>query len=169
LEIIHNCGLARNGRLKTSHGIVKTPTIFPVHDLGASSGWNTPNYWKAFPEINTAMFNASLIKTDVRKRLEAILKKGVHKYAGYKGIAFLDSGGWIYTKHNLGYTQEEILRLQERIGADIASSLDFPVRLMDGPSNHNITASIHNAMWAAKNKRRDKMLIFASIHGSVIN
>jgi 7-cyano-7-deazaguanine tRNA-ribosyltransferase len=165
-EVIETDGFTRRGKIMTKHGTVCTPAVFPVHDLGDKRIWHTPQYWKVFPQINTGMFNASLIKENTDPKISAILETGIHKFLDFNGVAFVDSGGWIYRKHKLNFSQEEILILQEKVGADIASSLDFPVKLMYKPDNQDMTESVHNAIWASKNRNIQRMLLFASIHGN---
>jgi len=165
-EITHTHGLARNGIFHTKHGKVATPTVFPVHNLGADAGWNTPEYWKIFPEINTGMFNASYLYMDKRNRLKEIMEKGIHRYLDFPGIAFVDSGGFIYEKYKISVTQNKIMKIQEDIGADIASTLDSPILLRDrNPENSYITKSVESAKKALILRKDTEMLLFASIHG----
>jgi len=164
-QINYSDGLARSGVLETSHGKLLTPTIFPVHNLGADSGWNTPIYWKKFPEINTGMFNASYFYMDKRGRLDRILESGIHKYINFPGVAFVDSGGFILRKYGLTVTQEEVLEIQEKSRADIASTLDYPIELTANPKNFDITMSVKNAKRALEIRRRKDMLLYASVHG----
>jgi len=165
-QIIETYGPARIGLLSTKHGTVETPTIFPVHNLGADAGWNTPRYWDVFPEINTGMFNASYLYMDRRNQLNKIVERGVHQYIGFPGIVFIDSGGFIYKKYNLLATQQEVLDIQEKVGADIASTLDQPIFLTKAnPENLKISQSVVNAKEALRMRKHKEMLLFASIHG----
>ena len=159
-------GSAKIGLLSTKHGKINTPTIFPVHNLGADAGWNTPKYWDIFPEINTGMFNASYLYMDKRNRLDEILEKGIHRYIEFPGVVFVDSGGFIYKKYNLAVSQQRVLELQEKAGADIASTLDLPIEIMDPlPEHLNITRSVMNAKEASRLRKDKEMLLFASIQG----
>ena len=152
--------------MNTKHGTVETPTVFPVHNLGADAGWNTPKYWEYFPEINTAIFNASYLHMDLRHRLRDILEKGIHDYIGFPGVAFVDSGGFIYSKYNLTVSQKELLEIQERAGADIASTLDQPIVFLKPLSKHaEITESVNNAKEASRLRKDKKMLLYASLQG----
>jgi len=146
--------------------MVETPTIFPVHNLGADAGWNTPKYWDVFPEVNTGMFNASYLYMDKRNRLNEILSQGIHRYIGFTGVAFVDSGGFIYKKYGLSASQQQILEIQEKVGADIASTLDHPINLdKDNLKNLSISKSVLNAKTALHIRKDKDMLLFASIHG----
>jgi len=165
-QVTDTDGLARTGILNTKHGRVDTPTIFPVHNLGADAGWNTPKYWEHFPEINTAMFNASYLYMDRRHRLTNILEKGIHDYIGFPGVIFVDSGGFIYSKYNLTVSQKELLEVQEHAGADIASTLDQPITFLKALSKHaKITKSVNNAKQASRLRQDKEMLLFASLQG----
>lgn len=156
---------ARVGLVRTRHGDFETPTIFPVHNLGADAGWNTPFYWKVFPEMNTGMFNTASLHMDKRHRLGSILRSGVHNYTQFPGIIFLDSGGYIYRKYGLKVSQEELFNLQMRMGGDIVSTLDFPFLLSDRPQDKDITSSVQNAREVLTFRKRKGVLLYASVHG----
>jgi tRNA-guanine family transglycosylase len=167
-EITKEDQLARIGKLNTPHGIIKTPIVFPVHNLGAEAGWNTPRYWEIFPHTNTAMFNAYYILRNRRNIREKINDSGgIHKLLGFNGVTFLDSGGFIRLKQTICATQSEILQVQEECQADIASTLDFPflIKSNNMGSAENIVKNIENAKEAAKARKQDGMLLFASVHG----
>ncbi|MEM3697626.1 MAG: tRNA-guanine transglycosylase [Candidatus Bathyarchaeia archaeon] len=164
-EVEHENGLARVGRLKTKHGMLSTPVLFPVHNLGAEGGWNTPRYWEKFPHINTAMFNASLLALNRGGHLGTILQIGVHRFIRFFGVAFVDSGGFLYKKHRLAFKPEKILEIQEKMGADIASTLDYPINCKILSENSNILRTVNNAKLASSLKKNPEMLLFASING----
>ena len=157
--------LARLGELETKHGLLATPAVFPVHDLGGEGGWNTPRYWEEYPQINTAMFNASILSMNKGGHLGAILQVGVHRFIRFFGVAFVDSGGFIYRKYKLTIKQEKILEIQEKIGADIASTLDYPIKCKAMSENTNIAKTISNAKLAASLRKDSDMLLFASVNG----
>jgi len=157
--------LARIGELKTKHGILSTPALFPVHNLGAEGGWNTPRYWERYPYINTAMFNASFLSMNRRGHLGTILQIGVQRFIRFFGISFADSGGFIYKKYRLTLKPERILEIQEKMGADIASTLDFPIQCKAMSESANISRTIRNAKLAFSLKKDSEMLLFASING----
>ena len=157
--------LARLGELETKHGTLATPTIFPVHNLGGDSGWNTPRYWEEYPEMNTAMFNASILSKNKRGCLGPILQVGVHRFIRFFGVAFVDSGGFIYRKYKLTIRQDKILEIQEKMGADIASTLDYPIKCKVMSENTKIAKTISNAKLAASLKKDSEMLLFASVNG----
>jgi tRNA-guanine family transglycosylase len=161
--------LARVGKLETRHGSLKTPVVFPVHNLGAEGGWNTPRYWEAFPYVNTAMFNAYHILCNRRRIRKKISSAGsIHELLKFNGVTFVDSGGFLRFRRKVTATQAEILQVQEQCGADIASTLDFPflIKSNDTGIATNIIKNIENAKEAAKMRRRNDMLLFASVHGN---
>ena len=164
-EIQVTDGLARVGKLKTKHGFLSTPVLFPVHDLGSEGGWNTPRYWEKFPHINTAMFNASVLALNRGGHLGTMLRIGIHRFLRFFGVAFVDSGGFLYRKYRLGLRPQKILEIQEKIGADIASTLDYPISCKALSENYNIIRTVNNAKMAASLRKDSEMLLFASIHG----
>jgi tRNA-guanine family transglycosylase len=164
-EVEYADGLARVGRLKTKHGTLSTPVLFPVHDLGKKGKWNILRYWEKFPYINTIMFNASFLALNHGERLGAILQTGIHRFLRFFGVVFVDSGGFIYRKYRLPLKPEKILEVQEKIGADIASTLDYPINCKALSENNNIIRTVNNAKIAASLKKDPEMLLFASING----
>ena len=163
IESINN--LSRIGRLQTKHGTLVTPVFFPVHSLGSKGGWNTPRYWEKFPQINTAMFNAALLSLNRRGILGSLLHIGIHRFIRFFGVAFVDSGGFLYRKYRLAIKPEKILRIQEKIGADIASTLDYPIDCKVLSENDKILRTINNAKIAVSEKKNPEMLLYASING----
>ena len=158
-------GLARLGELHTKHGILKTPALFPVHNLGGEGGWNTPRYWEKYPHINTAMFNASFLSMNRGGHLGTILQSGVQPFVRFFGISFVDSGGFIYKKYKLTIKPERILEIQEKMGADIGSTLDYPIQCKAICENNNVLRTIKNAKLALSLRKDLTMLLFASVNG----
>lgn len=164
-QTIASDNLARIGELETKHGILKTPALFPVHNLGAEGGWNTPRYWEKYPFINTAMFNAAFLSTNRGGHLGTILQIGVQRFIRFFGISFADSGGFIYKKYKLTIKPERILEIQEKMGADIASTLDYPIQCKPISENTNVARTIKNAKLALSLRKDPRLLLFASING----
>ncbi|MCW4005290.1 MAG: tRNA-guanine transglycosylase [Candidatus Bathyarchaeota archaeon] len=164
-EVTASDGFARVGELNTKHGVLKTPVLFPVHNLGAEGGWNTPRYWEKFPHINTALFNAAFLSMNRGGHLGTILKTGVQPFVRFFGITFADSGGFIYKKYRLTIRPERILEIQEKMGADIASTLDFPIQCKALTENEKIARTVKNAKLALSLRKDPAMLLYASING----
>jgi len=109
-EVLNVNEIARIVKLKTPHGNIKTPIVFPVHNLGADGGWNTPRYWETFPNIQTAMFNAYYILANKRKIKDKLMEsKGLHNFLNYPGVAFVDSGGFLTLRRGITIDQYKIL------------------------------------------------------------
>lgn len=164
-ETIARSGQSRIGLLYTRRGKIETPTIFPVHDLGPDGRYNTPRYWKFFPEINNGMFNASLISLCSEEKLNRLFEIGLRRYIDFDGNVFIDSGGYLYEKYGLSFEQDKLLYLQEKIGADIASTLDYPISMNKRFENTNILRSVDNAKKCLMHRNDKEMLLYASIHG----
>ena len=166
-RITHKDDLAKIGKLQTNHGVLTTPTIFPVHNLGADGGWNTPRYWEVMPDIQTAMFNGySISRNKMRVRDKIAVSGSIHDFLDFDGVAFVDSGGYLNLKNTLEMSQNTILKIQEELGADIASTLDFPFNMNQDPNLHKkIVKSIRNAIQAGREVTNDGMLLYASAHG----
>jgi len=164
-EITCEDNLSRQGILETKHGPLHTPAFFPVHDLGWKGTSNTPRYWEKYKEINTAMFNAAILSMNSRGSLGRILEIGIHRYIRFFGVAFVDSGGFIYKRYNLRIKPEKILEIQEKMGADIASTLDFPISYKVLSENNLIVATVKSAMITESLRKNRDMLLFASVNG----
>lgn len=166
-EIVKEDQLARVGELKTSHGSIRTPTIFPVHNLGWEGGWNTPRYWEIFPDMQTAMFNGYRILKNNRQIRDKIISSGsIHDFLGFQGVAFVDSGGYLGLDNPLKVGQDAVLRIQEKVGADIASTLDLPFNMNREVNLHEkIDRSVKNAVQAQEELKDNCMLLYASVHG----
>jgi len=164
-ETIVENGKARIGLLHVKNGEIETPTFFPVHDLRPDSSYNTPRYWEIFKEINNGMFNASLIQLFSKEKLNKLFDIGLRKYLNFNGNIFMDSGGYIYKKYGLSVKQEKLLETQEKLDADIASTLDYPDLTNKKFTTNNILMSVENAKKCLMNKKDEGMLLYASIHG----
>ena len=160
-------GLARIGWLETKHGRVETPAFFPVHNIGARSGWNTPRYWELFPKINTVMLNAATFMMNRGdNRVQKVLSIGVHKYLNFDGVVFIDSGGFLCKKYGFYPKQEDLLILQQKLGADIASTLDYPISCRPLRDLDSVILTIKNAEQSLSCYNNSDMLLFASIQGA---
>ena len=166
-RVLETDGSARIGSLTTRHGKVTTPTTFPVHNLGAQAGWNTPKYWQLFPDVNTAMFNAYSLLRNLRNVRRKISEAGgVHNLLDFPGVAFIDSGGFLTLNEKTNPQKQEIFRIQREAGADIASTLDYPLKIRsDRAIPEKILKSVENAKKVRKEESNDGMLLYASTHG----
>lgn len=81
-------------------------------------------------------------------------------------VIFLDSGGFTVLRKNLVLNPVDILRFQEESGANIASTLDYPIS-PQMPYEEKIKRTkmtIKNAITMLKLKQKDDLKLYASIH-----
>jgi 7-cyano-7-deazaguanine tRNA-ribosyltransferase len=112
---------ARIGRLQTAHGVLETPTIFPVIN---------PNKLVIEPaQMNKygaqgIITNAYILWKDWSQE---VIDKGVHAFLNYDGPIMSDSGAFQLMEYgDISVTNKEIIQFQERIGVDIGVILDIP-------------------------------------------
>lgn len=154
-------GLARVSTLKTGHGSLNLPAYFPAmrfrnYDPFLSYIRNHKEY---FP---TLMINGCDLKST--RIPKGLLERGIHKFLEFGGVVFCDGGG--FSKFSQSYTQSDVKCLQHQVGADIASTLDYPVFLRKTWHRRDrITKSAHNAVQMTNTVDNSSFLIFASVHG----
>jgi 7-cyano-7-deazaguanine tRNA-ribosyltransferase len=162
--------LARVGVLETPRGVFETPILFPVHNAGVRRDGNSPKYWEEIPDMKTMMLNAHFIKTN--SIYHRLVKKGLHRYFNIDGLFFVDSGGLQSRLYNLKIEPIEILRVQEEIGSDIASTLDIPIlpddHILKNQHSEYVKKSVENALICLKSREREDMKLYASVHGNNI-
>ncbi len=141
IEIDHNEGRARSGRLLTGHGEVDTPVFMPVGTQGVVKAMSH----RQLTELGVKMILANAYHLYLRPGDEMIKRMGgLHKFAGWDGGLLTDSGGYqifslgvlreikedgvLFQSHIDGsrhfLTPEKMVRVQENIGADVAMCLD---------------------------------------------
>lgn len=156
--------------IETAHGNLQTPAFFPVYHLNKRGTVSCPKFWNEIPELKTMLVNAHGIKEC--KRFKKILTHGLDKHLHFPGIIFVDSGGLQNRLYDLKLDPLEMLRVQEKIGADIAATLDAPVFSNDNISSmdhsERIRITIQNALLSLKNREREDMRLYAVIHGNEI-
>ncbi|MEF8800460.1 MAG: tRNA-guanine transglycosylase [Halolamina sp.] len=160
--------LYRQRTLKTNHGTVKTPTLFPVRNIGKRSSDNTPEYADSIPDLSTAMVNARSIRQRDpqwdRLQNDATLREemGVPK----ETVVFADSGGFDFKNAEVDTTPERTIETQRAIDADIFGTVDLPISKenRDAENQRRIEQSIEYALTASDIHDGDAFLI-ASVHG----
>lgn len=162
--------LARPKIIETPHGNLETPCFFPVYHINKRGSGSSPKYWNEIPEQKTMLVNANgLKKSEIFKK---VMQIGLENHFNFRGIFFVDSGGLQTRLYNFKLDPIEILRIQEQIGADIASTLDSPVLHEDNISNQShadsINNTIQNALVSLKYREREDMHLFAVIHGNEV-
>lgn len=111
----------RIARLKTRHGIIETPYLFPVIDPRRQE--------LGLQEIKDLGFNAIITNAYMlwKHNRESVLENGVHRYLGFDGIIMTDSGAYQILQYgSIEVEPLEIVEFQDRIGVDIGVILDLP-------------------------------------------
>ncbi|MEM3714554.1 MAG: tRNA-guanine transglycosylase, partial [Nitrososphaeria archaeon] len=105
---------ARIGRLRTKHGTIETPAIFPViHPF---------NQTIAPKEMLDIGFNAVMTNSYmILKRSKVTGEKfDVHKLLGFENTIMTDSGAYQLLEYgSVETTPEEIVEFEKSIGSDI--------------------------------------------------
>jgi 7-cyano-7-deazaguanine tRNA-ribosyltransferase len=119
-EIKYKDARGRVGVLKTPHGNVKTPALMPV----IHPGRQTMDVKKFGAEI--VITNAYIIYKNKDLRIKA-LENGVHNLINFSGPIVTDSGSFQLSEYgDIDVSNRDIIEFQEKIGADIGTSLDIP-------------------------------------------
>lgn len=137
---------ARLGRLETPHGSVDTPVFMPVGTLGTVKGLTIDQV----VSTGAGLILGNTYHLALRPGSERVERLGgLHKFMGWEGPILTDSGGFqifslsgcakiteqgaTFRSHidgaQLELTPEESIRIQERLGSDIAMVLDHVVAL----------------------------------------
>ena len=180
------CGHARALTFQTSHGQFKTPMFMPVGTSATVKGI-TP---QVLHELNSQVVLANTYHLSQRPGEELVEEAGgIHKFMNYDGPMLTDSGGFqvfsladtvklsdegvqfqsIYDGHKVFWTPEDNMRIQEKIGADIAMQLD---QCAPYPATREFVESAVelSAKWARRclssHKRQDQTL-FGIVQGGM--
>jgi queuine tRNA-ribosyltransferase len=145
-EIAATDGAARAGTLTTPHGSVPTPLFMPVATLGSVKGVDIGRV----RETGAGMVLSNAYHLHLRPGEELVEQAGgVAAFMGWNGPTLTDSGGFqvfslaqqvrvteagaFFRSHIDGraveFTPENSMRIQERIGADVAMQMDHVVAL----------------------------------------
>jgi len=114
--------LGRVGRLKTRHGVIETPVLFPV--INPLNQIITINdiYFKF--KVKSIITNAYLLKKHFKE--QAIIQ-GIHDLLNFKGVVMTDSGAYQILKYgSVDIDPKDIVLFQKNIGSDIGVILDIP-------------------------------------------
>ncbi len=119
-EIKYKDARGRVGVLKTPHGNIITPALMPV----IHPGRQTLDVKKFGAEI--VITNAYIIYKNRDSRIKA-LENGVHSLVNFSGPIVTDSGSFQLSEYgDIDVSNRDIIEFQEKIGADIGTSLDIP-------------------------------------------
>ncbi len=136
--------MARSGLLSTAHGEVATPAFLPVGTRGAVKSMAP---WE-IAEIGFEMVLANTYHLFLRPGVEVVERAGgVQRFTGWERPVLTDSGGFqvfslsstvrveeggvrfrsVYDGSEHFLSPEEVVRIQERLGSDVAMILDHCV------------------------------------------
>ncbi len=157
---------ARLGRLTTAHGVVETPVFMPVGTQATVKGLTVDQV----ASTGARLILGNTYHLALRPGSERIEQLGgLHRFMGWDGPILTDSGGFqifslaeraTITEHSAKFrshidgslfdlTPEESIRIQERLGSDIAMVLDHVVGLPCEPSLVEL-AMQRSTRWAAR-------------------
>jgi queuine tRNA-ribosyltransferase len=179
-------GAARAGVLTTPHGSVPTPLFMPVATMAGVKGVEI----ERVREAGAGMVLGNAYHLHLRPG-EAVVEQGggLARFMGWNGPTLTDSGGFqvfslaqqvkvteegaFFRSHVDGaavaFTPEASMRIQERIGADIAMQLDHVVAL---PNERKIVedAMRRSLRWADRCRAahtRSDQAVFAIVQGGL--
>jgi queuine tRNA-ribosyltransferase len=177
---------ARAGVLTTPHGDVPTPLFMPVGTAATVKGVDIGRVG----ETGAGMLLANAYHLHLRPG-EAIVEQagGLAAFMGWRGPTLTDSGGYqvfslarqvkvteegaFFRSHLDGspveFTPENSMRVQERIGADVAMQLDHVVPL---PNEREVVADAmrRSLRWAERCRRahgREDQALFGIVQGGL--
>lgn len=160
--------LYRHRRLRTPHGDLETPVLFPVSNIGKRSSDNTPGYADKIPEFKTAMVNArSIRQRDPQwQRIQEGKSLREEMDVPESTIVFADSGGFDFQSEEVDTTAEKTLETQDAIDADIYGTVDVPLSRKNrfNRNARHVEENIDRALEASRHHNGDSLL-FASVHG----
>ena len=131
-EIKAREGLGRIGRFSVNNKSIITPNIAVVVN---------PNNQLITPRELYDKFKADLIITNAyiinrSKFKDDILNKGLHKHYDFPGLIYTDSGTYqMFSKGEVGISNEETVNLQKKLGSDIITPLDLFTLPTDNKKN----------------------------------
>jgi queuine tRNA-ribosyltransferase len=179
-------GATRAGTLTTPHGSVNTPLFMPVGTAATVKGVDIGRV----AETGAGMLLSNAYHLHLRPG-EAIVEQGggLARFMGWNGPTLTDSGGYqvfslaaqvkvteegaFFRSHIDGapvaFTPENSMRIQERIGADVAMQMDHVVRL---PAERGIVedAMRRSLRWAERCReahRRPDQALFGIVQGGL--
>ena len=162
-EVRDRDGLARLGRITTSHGEVETPALLPVIN---------PNQVVLSATEMRAKFGAQIVITNAyilhRTMRDRALAEGVHGVLGFDGAVMTDSGA--FQQHVYGgveVSNEEIVSFQRDIRADIGTSLDRFSEPEHGPDQARADVEETLARTRRAAELKGDMLLAGAVQGAL--
>lgn len=177
-------GVARTGLLQTAHGDVETPAFMPVGTRGAVRAVDSRDLVEAGTEIVLANTYHLMLRptADVVERLG-----GLHGFMAWDGPILTDSGGYqvfslnprvteqgvrfrsTYDGDEVDLTPENAVRVQAKLGPDIAMVLDELIGL-PAPREQVEAAMERTLRWserALEAHNRPDQSLFGIVQGGV--
>ncbi|MFQ5816226.1 MAG: tRNA guanosine(34) transglycosylase Tgt, partial [Candidatus Hydrothermarchaeaceae archaeon] len=177
---------ARNGRLRTAHGIVVTPAFMPVATKGSVKTLSSGELEEI--GVDALICNAFLLY--LRPGAEVVADAGgLHRFMDWDGTIFTDSGGFQMlrgdflvgsgkrgirfrspfdnSKHI--FTPEKCMGVQKLLGSDIAMVLD-DIPPYGSDEKRMAESVVRTIDWARRCKEahsNDSQLLFAIVQGGV--
>lgn len=175
-------GLARLGRLHTSHGVVDTPAFMPVGTRASVRALDS----RDLEELSVQMVLANTYHLMLRPGADIISALGgLHGFASWDGPILTDSGGYqvfslspqvdedgvafrsTYDGSRVHLRPEEAVAVQDLLGADIAMQLDVLVGL---PADRDkLEGAMERTLcWGERSlaaHRRDDQALFGIVQG----
>ena len=177
-------GAARTGRLSTPHGDVETPAFMPVGTRAVVRGLDSHD----LREVGTQMVLANTYHLMLRPGAGVISRLGgLHGFMGWDGPILTDSGGYqvfsldarvteegcgfrsVYDGSEAFLSPEDAVRIQERLGPDIAMVLDVCIAL-PAPREDAVEAMERTLRWAERSvevHERPDQALFGIVQGGV--
>lgn len=179
-------GTARAGVLATPHGTVPTPLFMPVATAATVKGVDIGRV----RETGAGMILANAYHLHLRPGEETVAEGGgLARFMGWNGPTLTDSGGFqvfslakqvkvteegaFFRSHLDGspveFTPENSMRIQERIGADVAMQMDHVVPL---PNDREVVADAmrRSLRWAERCRvahTRPDQALFGIVQGGL--
>ncbi len=176
---------ARTGKLKTMHGVVKTPFFMPIATKGTAK--QVSHEELEYIGSNAIIANAFVLS--LKPGMEVIKKfKNIHNFIKWDKTIFTDSGGFqilsksflhkaddkgVYFKNPFDgskkfFSPEDIIKIEEEIGGDVIMALDY-VPHYGNSKDYIADCTRITHLWAERcikvhNKNR-KQLIFGICQG----
>jgi queuine tRNA-ribosyltransferase len=181
-RVEHQDGPARAGVLATPHGAVPTPAFMPVGTRGTVRTLDT----RDLAEAGARMVLANTYHLMLKPGEETVAALGgLHGFMAWQGPILTDSGGYqvlsleprvdeegisfrsAYDGSPVRLTPEGAVRVQERLGPDVAMILDVPVAL-PAPRERVRRAMERTLRWAERARtvhQRADQALFGIVQG----
>lgn len=176
---------ARLGRIDTGHGMVHTPAFAPVGTQATVKAIDP----RDLDELGAELILANTYHLYLRPGADLVADMGgLHGFMGWDGPILTDSGGFqvfslakyrklsddgvIFRSHVDGsqhlFTPEKVVRIQEKLGADVIMCLDECADPSDWDYNKEALTRTHH--WAQRcqvAQRRTDQALFGIVQGGV--